>query len=347
MYRPILSSSKRNLSKLLFTTSNYNAARSNLISIRYMATSTPLGVDTSIENNLKTETNKLSKTLSKFWEKVEIINENDPKNGKHKLTITLDSKPIKTLLGNKLQVDTDREYLALMLLNEWSTLPSLKIKSHSLPLTSIVSRCIDLENALNDLDLLNSDPELAAKIGCKDRSTISNLLLRYLDTDTLLCFSPKKDLDGALRTEQDELYLPIIKKIEQFLTPYGPEKASGEKEKVHLEILDAEVHGLRGNQQNELTKKAATNFMNQLSLWDLVVFEKTVLTTKSFICGILLLKSNEFGVDMETIAKLSTLETIHQTARWGEVEDTHDVAKRDIRRNINAAAIVAYKEPNV
>lgn len=46
---------------------------------------------------------------------------------------------------------------------------------------------------------------------------------------------------------------------------------------------------------------------------------------------------------MESVAQAATLEIIHQTDRWGEVEDTHDVDKRDVRRNIHAAGIVAYK----
>ena len=54
--------------------------------------------------------------------------------------------------------------------------------------------------------------------------------------------------------------------------------------------------------------------------------------------------ASRMELTMEEIAQAATLETIYQVERWGEVEDTHDVDKRDIRRNVTAAAIVAYKE---
>ena len=158
-------------------------------------------------------------------------------------------------------------------------------------------------------------------------------------------FSPAKEFEGALREEQDKLYLPIIKKIEEFLGQY-----SSSDKQLTLQILDADVHGLRGNVQSQEVKDAAMNYMDSLSPWDLAVFEKTVLTTKSFICGILLMESmtkksthKELVKSLDEIIRLATLETIFQVERWGEVEDTHDVDKRDIHRKISSAAIaVSY-----
>lgn len=313
----------------------YPLAHRTVIQFRSYGQAAPLGADHSTENNLKTETNRLSKTLSKFWEKV-TIEENS-----ESIALHLDSIPIRTPLGNSLELPASRKLLALMLLNEWSNLPNLSIKQHSLPLTSLVSRCIDLEVA-NKPD---ADPELISKIG-GDRERIIKDLLRYLDTDTLLVFSPSDEFEGALRKAQDEFYLPVISAVESYLTKFSK---SGEP--VKLQILDADIHGLRGNAQAEATRQAAEAYLNTLSMWDLAVFEKTVLTCKSFICGVLLLLNKaESGVtapglkySMEDIARAATLETIYQIERWGEVEDTHDVDKRDIRRNINAAAIVAFK----
>ncbi|SCV03384.1 LANO_0G03818g1_1 [Lachancea nothofagi CBS 11611] len=303
-----------------------------LWNLRSYAKSASLGIDSSVENNLQTETNRVSKTLQKFWN---VVSSQESERG---ITITLDSKPVRTPLGNALTVSKDRRLLALVLENEWANLASLSIKPHSLPVTSIVSRCIDLEYASRP----DSDADLVAKIG-GDRAKISDTLLRYLDTDTLLCLSPSAEFEGALRAAQNKLYLPIINAAETFLSKFS-------NEPVSIAILDADLHGLRGNIQSEATKAAALKYLGSLSLWDLAVFENTVLTTKSFMCGLLLLANkaltphSDLSKTMEQLAQCATLETIYQVERWGEVEDTHDVDYRDVRRKTNAAAIVAYKE---
>lgn len=298
--------------------------------------STPLGIDNSIESNLKTETNRLAKTGKKFWKNVTMSVKPDKK-----IQLELDTKPIKTPLGNKLAVAEDRKLLALLLQKEWETLSDSAVAQYSLPLTSLVSRCIDLESTQDE----NCDSDLKVKIG-GDRNVINNDLLRYLDTDTLLVFSPRAEYEGELRAAQDKIYLPIIKSIETFLG----ENFSLNKSNILLKTLDGDIHGLRSNLQTEACKEAARNYLNSLSLWNLAVFEKTVLSTKSFICGILLLQNKATSrvipglqYNISDIVKASTLEIIYQTERWGEVEDTHDVNKRDIMRNVNAASLVAFK----
>lgn len=277
----------------------------------------------------------MAKTGEKFWEKVGLI------ETEGNVSLQLDSKTLRTPLGNKLTFDGRRKLLALMLKKEWSNLHELGASKFSLPLTSLVSRCIDLQTTNEP----GCDPELVAKIGGNTR-IIKSQLLRYIDTDTLLVFSPAAEFEGALRKEQDRLYLPLIEKIEKFLGKYSSTASN-----LKLQILDADIHGLRGNIQPEEVKEAATNYMDSLSLWDLAILEKTVLTTKSFICGVLLLESltkttseQELVCSLDDIIRLATLETIFQVERWGEVEDTHDVDKRDIKRNLASAAIVAYRD---
>ena len=262
-----------------------------------------------------------------------------------KIQVELDSKPIKTPAGNNLAVDKDRGLLALLLKEEWDSIPNLKVKPYSLPLTSLVSRCIDLENP----KINGPDPETKSKVGA-DRDEICGNLLRYLDTDTLLVFSPRAEYEGALRSAQDRIYLPIIEAIERFLSKYVDSSLAKGEAVIKLKTLDADIHGLASNVQSDRVRQAARNYLDTLSYWDLAVFEKTVLTTKSFICGILLVQNksrvNEFKdlvYTVDDIVEASTLEVIYQTERWGEVEDTHDVNKRDIKRNVSAAAIVAFE----
>ncbi|CCK69342.1 ATP synthase complex assembly protein ATP12 KNAG_0C02310 [Huiozyma naganishii CBS 8797] len=298
----------------------------------------PLGADNTVENNLQTETNRLDKTGTKFWKDVSLNESIEP----GKTHIQLDSKSIRTPMGNSLAVSKSNQFLACLLRKEWANLPDLSVKPYSLPLTSLVSRCIDLEVS----NAVNAAPDLVVKIG-GDRHTINKDLLRYLDTDTLLVFSPRDEFEGALREEQDTLYLPIIKAVEQFLTDNFSKKT------VHLKILDADVHGIASNMQSADCVESATKYLNSLSPWNLALFEKTVLTTKSFICGILLIENKTNPVhqknltySLDEIERAATLEIIYQTDRWGEVEDTHDVNKHDIKRNLAAVAVAAYKKTN-
>lgn len=287
--------------------------------------------DVAYDSNKKTETNKLEKTLAKFWEKVSVTQEAD---GSY--LIQLDNKTIKTPLGFDMRIPANKKSLAYLLSNEWKSLPSLQIRPYLVPLTSITSRCIDLAEAQ-----FTDDIEIKTKVG--DLSTVKTLLLRYLDTDTMLVFSPMEDCDGELRKEQEKCYRPIIKSMEEFFT-----KFTDDNKPVNLTYLDCDKDGLIGNSQTQHTKDAVLKYLDSLSIWDLVALEKATLVSKSFLSGVTILRNadynDDFNVTIEELARLVTLETVLQTARWGEVEDTHDVDKVDIKRNLSSAAIVAFKD---
>ena len=266
-----------------------------------------------------------NETLKKFWTKVDLV-KNDSS-----YELQLDNKSLRTPLGNNLSIPLSRGVLAHMLLHEWSSLSGV-IKTHSLPLTSLTSRAIDLKFANEQ-----NDEQAITKVG--KRSDIIEMLLRYLDTDTLLVFSPAKEYEGTLRKAQEDLYRPVIKSVEGLL--------GGQ-----LSYLDSDRDGLRGNRQSDETRAKAREWLNALSYWDLVAFEKVTLTTKSFICGVLVVCSKsshglshpQLNISLEEIAHLASLEIVYQTERWGEVEDTHDVDYQDLRRNINSAAMLCYEE---
>ncbi|KAK5962777.1 ATP synthase complex assembly protein ATP12 PWA37_005224 [Arxiozyma heterogenica] len=303
--------------------------------------SAPYGVDRSIENNFVTETNKLDRIRKKFWQNIDLNNAIEPGF----IHIQMDTKTIRTPMGNQLKVKKDQLLLAYLLKNEWNNLETLSSKSYSLPLTSLTSRCIDLETAHREE--VNLDPISKCN---GDRDLIIKDLLRYLDTDTLLVFAPKAELEGSLRKEQNCLYLPIIDGIEDLLYTHLPKESEIKREYFKLRKLDSDIDGLRSNMQSDCVKEAAINYVKTLSYWNLAVFEKTVMMTKSFICGILLCENAiktkiipSLKCGIEKIERLASLETIHQTDKWGEVEDTHDVNKADLLRNISAAYILAFK----
>lgn len=276
------------------------------------------------------DTERLERGLARFWEKVSC--EETPNVYK----IMIDGKTIKTPLGFKLEIPKEKQSLAYLLTNEWKLLPSLHVRPYLLTLTSLSCRAIDLAKS-------SGDEDAKAKIG--DPETIKTLLLKYLDTDTLLVFSPVKDCEGELRKEQQRLYYPLKKEMEEFFTQY-----SKDGQNIVLKELDTEVSGLVGNKQSEETRNAVKEFLDSLDTWELVALERTTLTCKSLLCGVAVVRKNrpddQFDYSLDDLARAATLETVMQTKRWGEVEDTHDVEKVDVRRVLSASSLLCFRKPN-
>ncbi|ODQ82559.1 hypothetical protein BABINDRAFT_159123 [Babjeviella inositovora NRRL Y-12698] len=292
----------------------------------------------NVESNVLSETNRLEKTSKVFWKNAAV--HHLPNNEGYE--VRLDGKSIKSPMGFDMKIPANKPILAKLIAHEWQNLLTSP-KTHSLPLTSVTSRAVDLTAAVASGDL-----EIMAKIGKID--DIKEDLLRYLDTDTLLVFSPAEEYEGRLRKAQEEIYRPIIKNMEEFFAHVAG------VEKVELTYIDSDLHGLRGNFQPEATKAAVRVWMDKIGIWELVALEKATLSAKSFISGVAIVRANAgarsagvTGVDpiekqltLEQVAEAATLETIYQTERWGEVEDTHDVDKVDIRRNLGTASLVAF-----
>lgn len=256
---------------------------------------------------MKSETNRLEKTLEKFWEKVGVSEHQGKEPGK---VVTLDGRPIKTPLGLPLVIPPKRHsVLPQLIAQEWGILSSLKLKPYSLPLTSLAARAVDLEYS----------PE-----GPAERARATELLLPYIDTDTMLIFSPSTDSDGELRPAQEERYRPLIAAAEQF---WG----------VKLNSLDSDVQ-LFGNYQTPEAKAKVKEWVESLDSWKFVAFERATTAAKSII-GAMNLVTQKLTPD--EVAELVSLEVKFQTERWGEVEDTHDVEHADIRRLLGAAYIIA------
>lgn len=252
-----------------------------------------------VENNTKSETNRAERTLEKFWTKVDV----KPHEDNH-YAVALDSSPIKTPKGNKLVVPSST--VAHLLAQEWSVITSLKIKPHSLPLTSLAARAIDL------------------KASPSERQDVVEHLMPYLDTDTLLIFAPSDDCEGTLRLAQEDQYRPVINRAEDFW-------------KVRLNWLDGDTM-LFGNTQTEGTKAVVRKWIESLNPWQFAALERATITGKSLIAGFIVLNRIH---SVDQIADLVNLEIIHQTQLWGEVEDTHDVNHTDLRRYLGSSYIIS------
>jgi len=68
--------------------------------------------------------------------------------------------------------------------------------------------------------------------------------------------------------------------------------------------------------------------------------ERAVYYSKSFIIALAMAKHR---LSAEQAAQAALVEVQSQIRRWGEVEDTHDVDHRDIRRQLASAALVFSK----
>ncbi|KAK9361263.1 hypothetical protein V1504DRAFT_406365 [Lipomyces starkeyi] len=244
----------------------------------------------------------------RFWEKANIKTTEDGHQ------INLDVRPIRTSSGHPLIVPHNKTILAHLIVQEWATLPSLQIKPHSLPLTSLAARAIDITKSED------------AKV---TKESIVKPLLPYLDTDTMLIFAPSAEYNGALRKAQEEIYRPMIEWAEA-------QVFKGAK----LNFSDGDK-GLTGNMQSESIKRTAAAWANSLDVWQLTAFERAVLEGKSFLGGIKLVNRE---ISTSDLAEAVTLEVLHQMKRWGEVEDSHDVDWADLRRQIASAAVLVITD---
>lgn len=195
---------------------------------------------------------------------------------------------------------TQKQLLARAVALEWAKLDSMAVKQHDLPLTSVCGRVIDFwANAA-----VNSTEHDA----CVER------LLHYLDTDTILVLSPSHEYEGALRKAQDNRWMPL-------------RDWASKKWQAALKSIDGN-EGILGSAQSDDTKHKVKQWIMSLSPWQLAVLEQLTMSLKSFILAAMV-ASDE--IHMTEALDLATLEQQFQTARWGEVEDAHDVEKADLR----------------
>ncbi|KAL2114781.1 hypothetical protein VUR80DRAFT_91 [Thermomyces stellatus] len=165
--------------------------------------------------------------------------------------------------------------------------------------------------------------------------------MKYLDTDSLLCWAPDDDKTGELRELQKSVAEDVVGFMVERVWPGT----------TIVPVLDGE--SIFPRSQDEATRAVVKGWVSGLSGWELAGLERAVLAGKSLLVGARLLvewsegkvgmvsfdRSGErFGV--ERAATASTLEVGWQTGRWGEVEDTHDVDREDVRRQLGSAVLL-------
>ncbi|KAL8784794.1 MAG: hypothetical protein Q9195_008893 [Heterodermia aff. obscurata] len=277
----------------------------------------------------------------RFWKDVNV--EHDP-DGHH--TIYLDARPVRNpSTKTPLPIPSSKPHLATAIALEWDLLVSAQqaLRSHHIPLTSIASRAHDI--ALQDS---TSDSSIS-----KVRSEIVDNLIRYLDTDTLLCWAPEaaasdeiEVIQPSLRQLQIRTAQPIIAYLTHNIWP-GVELRP---------TLDS--GSILPTAQPPATQAVIKGWIAGLPAWELAGLERAVLAGKSLCVAARILcewsaeysqirdfsrgnthaPPERFGI--EQAAEACSLEVRWQTGRWGEVEDTHDVEREDLRRQFGSVILV-------
>jgi ATP synthase F1 complex assembly factor 2 len=207
-------------------------------------------------------------------------------------------------------------------------------------MTSLVSRALDIQ----DSDDINTDNG-----GGEIRQGIVNTVMRYLDTDSLLCWAPEAlpDPPGyethigrteSLRSIQRRTAQPIIQYLTEKVWP-GVEI---------VPVLDSQ--SILPKEQPQMTKDVIRGWVSGLPAFELAGLERAVLAGKGLLGATRLVV--EWSTEMEDLrgdgerwgveeaAKAASLEVEWQIGMWGAVEDTHDVEREDIRRQLGSVVLL-------
>ncbi|KHN98712.1 ATP12 ATPase family protein [Metarhizium album ARSEF 1941] len=285
---------------------------------------------------IRTAKDGRSTTLRKrFWKDVSVQEVDGA------LQIHLDSRPLRhPQTKDVIRLPASKPNLAFAIALEWDALTSSlqATKQHLIPLTSLVCRALDVER-----DDASSAPGAAKTI----RGEITASVLRYLDTDSLLCwappageFDPRNDAGESLRDVQKRTTHEIVSFMTTHVWPG-----------IRLEpVLDGDA--IMPRKQEEGVREVVQGWVAGLSPWEITGLERAVLAGKSLVAAARFITEwtegplrrpnvaghAHFGV--EEAAKTVNLEVDWQVAHWGEVEDTHDVNNEDVRRQLGSVVLL-------
>ncbi|KAF8925206.1 hypothetical protein EDD21DRAFT_388465 [Dissophora ornata] len=241
---------------------------------------------------MKDQMSRAEVSGKRFWEHASVKDLGD------RVAVTLDGRTLKTPAGNPLTLPKDQMNLALMIAGEWNGQKAL-LKSHSLPMTSLVARAID-GFAGNE----------------QGRQETLNRLTKFLDTDSI-CY--QQDFPESIVKAQKEHWDPILKWVK---VEYG---------------LDIKVsQGISFVQQDDDVKQRLHDIVSSMTDIELSAFERATLTAKSFLIGLAVVKRH---LSVEKAWTAAQLEVLDQIERWGEVEDSHDVDREFVKSQLASARL--------
>lgn len=252
----------------------------------------------------------------------------------------LDSRPVRTSNKQILTLPHNKRALATAIALEWDLLVSAQqaLKHHYIPLTSLTSRAVDIQAA-------------DSKGNIDIRESIMKMMMRYLGTDTLLCWAPEKNIHDAgldklesrprsLRETQVAVAEPIIAFLKTHIFP-------------GVDFQPQDQDSIMPTPQPKMTQEVIKGWIMGLPAFELAALERGVLASKSLLVAIRLVvewskefrdlqsnksSGNRFGIAQA--AEACSVEVTYQTNMWGEVEDTHDVNKEDLARQLGSVILL-------
>lgn len=271
----------------------------------------------------------------RFWKEVNV---REVDGG---LRIYLDTRPIRRANSQILAIPISKPHLATAIALEWDLLTFAKqaLKPHLIPLVSLVSRVYDI------VDSDSSSLEVGAI-----RSGIIDTLMRYLETDSILCWVPLPSPDPPgyevhqsrtepLRVLQQRAAKPILEFLESRVWPG-----------IKIEPV-LETNSIMPKSQAPTTCQVIREWLLALDPWDLAAIERATLAGKGLLLAVRLVvewsenfvhlrKSPRQDFGIEEAASVANLEVEWQIGMWGLVEDTHDVDREDVRRQLGSAILL-------
>ncbi|KAH6607259.1 atp synthase mitochondrial f1 complex assembly factor 2 [Trichoderma cornu-damae] len=270
----------------------------------------------------------------RFWREVRV------QEADGAFQVHLDSRPLRHPNTKAvIRLPLSKPDLASALALEWDVLTSAQqaAKQHLIPLTSLVCRALDVLD-----DDAAGGPE-AAKI----RASVTNTVLRYLDTDSLLCWAPpagphdrRNDAGESLRDVQKTAAEETVGYLTTHVWPG-----------ITIEpVMDG--HSIMPKKQSDGVREMVQGWVMGLDAWEIAGLERAVLAGKSLVAAARIVAEwsegpvgtgravpvGGFGV--EHASKATSLEVDWQAEQWGEVEDTHDVNQEDLRRQLGSVVLL-------
>jgi ATP synthase F1 complex assembly factor 2 len=236
--------------------------------------------------------------------------------------IFLDTRPLRTPSKTIMTIPHHKPHLASAIALEWDLLVSAQqaLRHHLIPLTSLVSRAIDIETS-------DASSENQGEI----RAGIVMMLMRYLDTDSLLCWAPEPVADPPgyeTHIGRTESLRSIQKREAQRIISFLTERVWPGVEIVPV----LEEGSIMPVPQPQMTKDVIQGWVSGLPAWELAGLERAVLAGKGLLGAVRLLvewsselehlregvaeQEERFGI--EEAAKAASLEVTFQTQMWGE-----------------------------
>ncbi|KAH9272675.1 hypothetical protein BASA83_005181 [Batrachochytrium salamandrivorans] len=212
--------------------------------------------DTTVKSGVKT-TPPAPLQINRFWKSASVGT--CPAG----FTVLLDTRVLKTPGGNPVVIPLSKPLLATLIAAEWEGQEE-RLKSYSLPLTSIIVRALDSFK----------DPAI--------RQGVIDGMLKYVHTDSV-CY--QQSYPDSLVKLQHDYWKPLIDWL---------------KNAHHLDI--ATTDGIISVKQSQSVVDKLRSMIEKYDDIKLAAFEKAVMRSKSFIIGLALVE-REISVDFGSTSR--------------------------------------------